>query len=379
MAAPGADNHIVVKGNGMHGHPAGLLSRCYNHLSLDRHPSLWMATKQVRLVVLMSAPYSRVTLVHAVALLSLFLGNTAIAAEQHPARKHATKQEQPATPPPPALPPPPPTLEQMPALPPKVKFSNGMLTIVAENSTLADILRAVRAQTGAIVEIPPNATERVVTHLGPGPARDVLVSLLDGSHFNYVMLGSQTRPGMLDRIILTSKAGAAPGGAPNGSAAVPGTQNARGRDAGRGCRAAWCGHLGAARRGWGRYRRKRRKSAAQRPAAADQDSGATAARTATAAATTTTARRRGSGKWSASTARLGSRKLMWRGRPRPRPLTLVFLDFIQAKQLIKSVLLLIPDVPTSDENSFAFELNRGCAGGRCHAGGAPAPQRPTQA
>jgi hypothetical protein len=114
----------------------------------------------------------------------------------------------------------------MPALPPKVKFSNGMLTIVAENSTLADILRAVRTQTGAIVEIPPNATERVVTHLGPGPARDVLVSLLDGSHFNYVMLGSQTRPGMLERIILTSKAGTAPGGAPAvGAAAVQGTPN----------------------------------------------------------------------------------------------------------------------------------------------------------
>ncbi len=101
-----------------------------------------------------------------------------------------------------------------------------MLTIVAENSTLADILRAVRTQTGAIVEIPPNATERVVTHLGPGPARDVLVSLLDGSHFNYVMLGSQTRPGMLERIILTSKAGAAPGGAPSAvPGAVAGTQN----------------------------------------------------------------------------------------------------------------------------------------------------------
>jgi hypothetical protein len=185
-----------------------------------------VAAKQVRLVVLMSAPYSRITLVHAVALLSLFVGNMATAAEQHAARKHATKQEQPAAPPPPALPPPPPTLEQMPALPPKVKFSNGMLTIVAENSTLADILRAVRTQTGAIVEIPPNATERVVTHLGPGPARDVLVSLLDGSHFNYVMLGSQTRPGMLERIILTSKAGTAPGGAPAvGAAAVQGTPN----------------------------------------------------------------------------------------------------------------------------------------------------------
>ena len=64
----------------------------------------------------------------------------------------------------------------MPALPPQVHYSRGQLTIVAENSTLADILRAVRTQTGADVEVPPNATERVVAHLGPGPARDVLDS-----------------------------------------------------------------------------------------------------------------------------------------------------------------------------------------------------------
>jgi hypothetical protein len=101
---------------------------------------------------------------------------------------------------------------------PKVRYSNGLLTIVAENSTLGDILRAVRTQTGAAVEIPPNATERVVTHLGPGPARDVLVSLLHGSRFNYVMLGSPTHPGMVDRIILTSKSG---GAADTGSAAIP--------------------------------------------------------------------------------------------------------------------------------------------------------------
>ena len=86
-----------------------------------------------------------------------------------------------------------------------------MLTIVAENSTLSDILRAVRTQTGAAVEIPPNATERVVTHLGPGAPRNVLASLLNGSHFNYVMLGSPTNPDKVDRVILTSKSGSLAG------------------------------------------------------------------------------------------------------------------------------------------------------------------------
>ncbi len=109
----------------------------------------------------------------------------------------------------------------MPAVPPKVSFSNGMLTIVAQNSTLSDILRAVRAQTGAAVEIPPNATERVVINLGPGAPRDVLAALLNGSHFNYVMLGSPTNPAKVDRVILTSKAGAIPD---TSSASAPSAQ-----------------------------------------------------------------------------------------------------------------------------------------------------------
>jgi hypothetical protein len=109
----------------------------------------------------------------------------------------------------------------MPALPPQVRYSRGQLTIVAENSTLADILRAVRKQTGAVVEVPPNATERVVAHLGPGAARDVLAALLNGTHFNYVMLGSQAHPDSVDRLILTSKSGGVSEVAP----AVPAAQS----------------------------------------------------------------------------------------------------------------------------------------------------------
>ena len=65
-------------------------------------------------------------------------------------------------------------------MPPQVQYSNGQLTIMAENSTLADILRAVRTQTGAEVEIPPNANRAGSGALGPGPARDVLAALLNG-------------------------------------------------------------------------------------------------------------------------------------------------------------------------------------------------------
>ncbi len=164
------------------------------------------------MVLFKSVPHARVWLVLAAILVPSLMLNAAAAqsqTHQHPAKK-AAKKAVPDPPPAPAPPPPPPTPEQMPAVPPQVHYSQGQLTIVAENSTLADILRAVRAQTGAAVEVPPNATERVVTHLGPGPARDVLAALLNGSHFNYVMLGSAAHPDSVDRVILTSKSGSVP-------------------------------------------------------------------------------------------------------------------------------------------------------------------------
>ena len=140
---------------------------------------------------------------------ALLIASSAYAAQKPLAAKRPVKQVQPAPEPQPAPPPPPATLEQMPTSAPQVSFHNDQLTIIAHNSTLGDVLRAVRNQTGAAVEIPANATERVVGRFGPGPARDVLAVLLNGSHFNYVMLGSASNPNALDRVILTHKSGGA--------------------------------------------------------------------------------------------------------------------------------------------------------------------------
>lgn len=95
-------------------------------------------------------------------------------------------------------------LDSMAPVAPQVSYQNSQLTINAPNSTLGDILRAVRKQTGAEIEIPP-ATERVVTHLGPGPAREVMAELLNGSRFNYVLLGSPADDSVLTRIVLVAK------------------------------------------------------------------------------------------------------------------------------------------------------------------------------
>lgn len=139
-----------------------------------------------------------------VASLSISLCLTA-AAENRPLQRPPARVQQAAAQP---VTVPAPTPVQMPAAPPQVSFQNGMLTIVSQNSTLGDILRAVQARTGAAVDVPPNATERVVAHVGPGAARDVLASLLNGSHFNYVLLGSATDPNALDRVLLTPRTSA---------------------------------------------------------------------------------------------------------------------------------------------------------------------------
>jgi hypothetical protein len=123
-------------------------------------------------------------------------------------------EEQPTAPAPPA-----PTLQQMPSRPPTVTYHNGQLSIVAHNATLREILEMVRSQTGATIDIPPGANERVVVRLGPGPAPQVLAALLTGSDFNFVVLSSDRDSQAVAVVVLSPKTGTAAGEA--GSPATP--------------------------------------------------------------------------------------------------------------------------------------------------------------
>jgi len=137
-------------------------------------------------------------------------------------RSHKVKKQQPLPPPLPSGtqgPVPQVPLDAIPAVAPQVSYQDGQLTIVAPNSTLGDILRGVRKHTNSDIEIPPTANERVVTRLGPGPARDVVAELLNGSHFNYILLGSPSDASQLVRVVLVPKTG------PDDPASQPG-QNA---------------------------------------------------------------------------------------------------------------------------------------------------------
>lgn len=127
------------------------------------------------------------------------------ATPQPSSKPHARHKKAPPEPPVQQAPAPPPTLAQSSPTPPQVTYNSGQLTIVAQNATLSQVLRAVQSQTGTSVEMPASASnERVVGQLGPGQPRDVLNSLLNGSKFNYIILGVTGDPGAVQKVILTT-------------------------------------------------------------------------------------------------------------------------------------------------------------------------------
>ncbi len=142
------------------------------------------------------------------------------------ARKHRKKQPaavpQAIMTPPPAQPPPPPTPGQMPPVAPRVGYRNGLMTVTAENSRLGDILQAIRQLTGATMDVPPQANEeRVVFRYGPASPRDVVTALLNGSRYNYVIVGSPANPGAVQRLMMSGQRG--DGGAFAGNMPQPGS------------------------------------------------------------------------------------------------------------------------------------------------------------
>ena len=87
-----------------------------------------------------------------------------------------------------------------------VQFQNGKLTIRAEKASLAEVLSEVRNRTGAEITIPPGAEQdQVIANFGPGAPRDVLTALLNGSRFNFILVGSERDTTQLKSVILTAR------------------------------------------------------------------------------------------------------------------------------------------------------------------------------
>jgi hypothetical protein len=81
-----------------------------------------------------------------------------------------------------------PSMLQQPAKDAQIVFTDGNLSIHADNSSLAAILRQVASNSGMKVE-GLGGDERVFGNFGPGAPRDVLADLLVGTAYNQVLLG----------------------------------------------------------------------------------------------------------------------------------------------------------------------------------------------
>jgi len=129
------------------------------------------------------------------------------ARRRHAAAKAQVKTQATAAQPAPApATPPVPELPKWPAnekpIQATVTWDSRGLRIEAANSSLEQILSDVAAATGAKVE-GLAADQRVFGAYGPGPARDVLSRLLQGSGYNVMMIGDQGQ-GTPRKIVLTS-------------------------------------------------------------------------------------------------------------------------------------------------------------------------------
>lgn len=94
---------------------------------------------------------------------------------------------------------------QSPSHQPVIDWNGKLLTIDADNSSLSDILIAIRSRTGTPIDMPASAkTERVAVHLGPASIRDVISALLYGTDFNYVIQSSEDDATALERVIVTA-------------------------------------------------------------------------------------------------------------------------------------------------------------------------------
>jgi len=88
-------------------------------------------------------------------------------------------------------------------IPQFIEYQNGQLQITAEDSTLGKVLDTVCQLLGAQIVAPPElSTERIAVHLGPAPPGEVVHSLLDGSRFDYIIMGSTEKPEAVKTLII---------------------------------------------------------------------------------------------------------------------------------------------------------------------------------
>jgi hypothetical protein len=144
---------------------------------------------------------------------------SALHAQSVPPRLHGkgenpTTQAQPAAAAQPVVPSTPiaavaaPSLLQQPAQEAKIVFDQNRLSIHADNSSLAGILRQVASSSGMKVE-GLAGDERVFGTFGPGAPRDVIAELLDGTSYNVAIIGDLDNGAPRELVLTPTSHGAA--------------------------------------------------------------------------------------------------------------------------------------------------------------------------
>jgi len=135
----------------------------------------------------------------------------------------ATPQPDPAVATRPPDPPPPDWPANAQAKPASVGWNGRQLSVAATNSSLKQVLQQISSATGVKVE-GAGGDERIYGSYGPGPAREVLSELLEGSAYNVLMIGDQGE-GTPRELVLSSKGGRGAAAAQGQPGAVQQNQN----------------------------------------------------------------------------------------------------------------------------------------------------------
>jgi hypothetical protein len=88
----------------------------------------------------------------------------------------------------------------------EITFQDGRLRLVSNKASLAEVLNEIRTHLNADILVPAGAEQEVVAvALGPSTPRDVISKLLDGSRYNFIIVGTDADANQVERVVLSPK------------------------------------------------------------------------------------------------------------------------------------------------------------------------------
>lgn len=99
-----------------------------------------------------------------------------------------------------------PAQNEPPPQPPIAQNTGGQLVIHANGQDFASVLRAIGNASGIDIEMPAESgADPVFLDVGPVSAKEAIIALMDGTKYNYVIMGSRSDPGVVTRLILSER------------------------------------------------------------------------------------------------------------------------------------------------------------------------------